>query len=113
MAFTFGVPAICDGIAMGHKGMHYSLPSRELIADTIESVAEAHQLDGLVLLTACDKITPGMLLAAAELLTSGVVPDERAVRQALAGNLCRCTGYTKIIAAVRAAAASLGGADGR
>ena len=61
----------------------------------------------------CGSCTPGMLLAAAELLTSGVVPDERAVRQALAGNLCRCTGYTKIIAAVRAAAASLGGADGR
>ena len=67
VAFTFGLPAICDGIAMGHKGMHYSLPSRELIADTIESVAEAHQLDGLVLLTACDKITPGMLMAAARL----------------------------------------------
>ncbi|MFH1389602.1 MAG: dihydroxy-acid dehydratase [Candidatus Margulisiibacteriota bacterium] len=67
VSFTFGLPAICDGIAMGHKGMHYSLPSRELIADTIESVAEAHQLDGLVLLTACDKITPGMLMAAARL----------------------------------------------
>ncbi|MFA5035027.1 MAG: dihydroxy-acid dehydratase [Candidatus Margulisiibacteriota bacterium] len=67
VAFTFGLPAICDGIAMGHKGMYYSLPSRELIADTIESVAEAHQLDGLVLLTACDKITPGMLMAAARL----------------------------------------------
>lgn len=67
ISFTFGLPAICDGIAMGHNGMHYSLPSRELIADTIESVAEAHQLDGLVLLTACDKITPGMLMAAARL----------------------------------------------
>jgi len=61
----FGVPAICDGIAMGHKGMHYSLPLRELIADSIESVAKAHCLDGLVLLTNCDKITPGMLMAAA------------------------------------------------
>ncbi|OGC07372.1 dihydroxy-acid dehydratase [candidate division WOR-1 bacterium RIFOXYA2_FULL_36_21] len=67
ISFTFGLPAICDGIAMGHKGMHYSLPSRELIADTVESVAEAHQLDGLILLTACDKITPGMLMAAARL----------------------------------------------
>ena len=65
VSFTFGVPAICDGIAMGHKGMYYSLPSRELIADEIETIAEAHQLDGLVLLTACDKITPGMLMAAA------------------------------------------------
>jgi dihydroxy-acid dehydratase len=66
-AFSFGLPAICDGIAMGHKGMHYSLPSRELIADSVESVAQAHALDGLVLLTACDKITPGMLMAAARL----------------------------------------------
>ena len=67
VSFTFGLPAICDGIAMGHKGMHYSLPSRELIADAVETMAEAHQLDGLVLLTACDKITPGMLMAAARL----------------------------------------------
>lgn len=67
ISFTFGLPAICDGIAMGHKGMHYSLPSRELIADTVETMAEAHQLDGLILLTACDKITPGMLMAAARL----------------------------------------------
>lgn len=66
-ALFFGIPGICDGIAMGHKGMHYSLPSRELIADMVESVAEAHQLDGLVLLTNCDKITPGMLMAAARL----------------------------------------------
>lgn len=65
--FLFGVPGICDGIAMGHAGMHYSLPSRELIADCVESVAEAHALDGLVLLTNCDKITPGMLMAAARL----------------------------------------------
>lgn len=63
--FFFGIPGICDGIAMGHTGMHYSLPSRELIADMVETIAEAHQLDGLVLLTNCDKITPGMLMAAA------------------------------------------------
>ena len=66
-AFIFGVPAICDGIAMGHSGMNYSLPSRDLIADCIESVAMAHKLDGLVLLTNCDKITPGMIMAAARL----------------------------------------------
>lgn len=66
-AFIFGVPAICDGIAMGHSGMNYSLPSRDLIADCIESVATAHKLDGLVLLTNCDKITPGMIMAAARL----------------------------------------------
>jgi len=65
--FIFGLPAICDGIAMGHSGMHYSLPSRELIADEIETMAEAHKLDGLVMLTACDKITPGMLMAAGRL----------------------------------------------
>jgi dihydroxy-acid dehydratase len=65
--FFFGIPGICDGIAMGHKGMHYSLASRELIADMVETIAEAHQLDGLVLLTNCDKITPGMLMAAARL----------------------------------------------
>src|SRR4030066_297561 len=63
--FFFGIPGICDGIAMGHRGMHYSLPSRELIADSVETIAEAHQFDGLVLLTNCDKITPGMLMAAA------------------------------------------------
>lgn len=66
-AFIFGVPAVCDGIAMGHEGMKYSLPSRDLIADCVETVASAHQLDGLVLLTNCDKITPGMLIAAMRL----------------------------------------------
>lgn len=66
-SFIFGIPALCDGITMGHIGMHYSLPSRELIADSIESVAVAHALDGLVLLTNCDKITPGMLMGAMRL----------------------------------------------
>ncbi len=66
-AFVFGVPAICDGIAMGHSGMRYSLPSRDLIADCVESVASAHQLDGIVLLSNCDKITPGMLIGALRL----------------------------------------------
>ena len=66
-AFVFGVPAICDGIAMGHSGMRYSLPSRDLIADCVESVASAHQLDGVVLLSNCDKITPGMLIGALRL----------------------------------------------
>ncbi|OGQ57457.1 MAG: dihydroxy-acid dehydratase, partial [Deltaproteobacteria bacterium RIFCSPLOWO2_02_FULL_53_8] len=69
----FGLPGICDGIAMGHKGMHYSLPSRELIADMVESVAEAHAFDGLVLLTNCDKITPGMLMAVARLNIPSIV----------------------------------------
>src|SRR5512134_1819831 len=71
--FLFGVPGICDGIAMGHSGMHYSLPSRELIADIVECVAQAHQLDGLVLLTNCDKITPGMIMAAARIDIPSIV----------------------------------------
>ncbi len=71
--FVFGIPGICDGIAMGHSGMSYSLPSRELIADSVESVASAHQLDGLVLLTNCDKITPGMLMAAARMDIPAIV----------------------------------------
>ncbi len=71
--FNFGVPAICDGIAMGHEGMFYSLPSRELIADVVESMAQAHALDGLVLLTDCDKITPGMLMAAGRLDIPAIV----------------------------------------
>ncbi len=62
--FVFGIPGICDGIAMGHNGMHYSLPSRELIADSIESMIKAHCFDGIVLLTNCDKITPGMIMGA-------------------------------------------------
>ncbi len=69
----FGLPGICDGIAMGHVGMHYSLPSRELIADIVESIAMAHAFDGLVLLTNCDKITPGMLMAAARLDIPAIV----------------------------------------
>jgi len=69
----FGIPGICDGIAMGHRGMHYSLPSRELIADIVESVAMANAFDGLVLLTNCDKITPGMLMAAARLDIPAIV----------------------------------------
>jgi len=72
-AFLFGIPGICDGIAMGHSGMKYSLPSRELIADMVETVASAHCLDGLVLLTNCDKITPGMLMAAARLDIPAIV----------------------------------------
>jgi dihydroxy-acid dehydratase len=65
--FEFGVMGICDGIAMNHQGMHYSLPSRELIADTVESMAVAHAFDALVLVPTCDKIVPGMLMAAMRL----------------------------------------------
>lgn len=65
--FFFGVPGICDGIAMGHLGMCYPLALREIVADTIETVCNAHQLDGIVCLTNCDKITPGMLMGVARL----------------------------------------------
>ncbi|MDR0398603.1 MAG: dihydroxy-acid dehydratase [Endomicrobium sp.] len=71
--FIFGAPAVCDGIAMGHSGMHYSLGSREIIADLVETIANAHMLDGLVLLSNCDKITPGMLMAAARLNIPAIV----------------------------------------
>ncbi len=69
------VPAIgvCDGIAMGHIGMHYSLPTRELIADSVECQATAHAFDGLVLIPNCDKIVPGMLMAAARLNIPSIV----------------------------------------
>ena len=69
----FGVIAICDGIAMGHEGMHYSLPSREVIADSVELMAMAHAFDALVLIPNCDKIVPGMLMAAARLNIPAVV----------------------------------------
>jgi len=65
--FEFNTIGICDGIAMGHSGMRYSLPSRELIADSVEVMVQAHRFDGIVLITTCDKITPGMLMAAARL----------------------------------------------
>ena len=69
------VPAIgvCDGIAMGHIGMKYSLPSRELIADSVETLAQAHQFDALVLIPNCDKIVPGMLMAAARLNIPSII----------------------------------------
>lgn len=63
----FNTIAICDGIAMGHEGMRYPLPSRELIADSIELMIEAHRFDAMVLISSCDKIVPGHLIAAARL----------------------------------------------
>ena len=69
------VPAIgvCDGIVMGHRGMHYSLASRELIADSVETLAAAHCFDGLVLIPNCDKIVPGMVMAALRLNIPAIV----------------------------------------
>jgi len=63
----FGVIGVCDGLAMGHEGMRYSLVTRELIADSIECMAKAHAFDALVLIPNCDKIVPGMLMAAARI----------------------------------------------
>jgi dihydroxy-acid dehydratase len=65
--FEFNTIAVCDGLAMGHEGMRYPLPSREIIADSVEIMIQAHRLDGLVMITNCDKVTPGMLMAAARL----------------------------------------------
>jgi len=65
--FEFQTIGVCDGVAMGHRGMRYSLPSRELIEDSIEIMAEAHQLDGLVMIPSCDKIVPGHIMAAGRL----------------------------------------------
>ncbi|MGD6809586.1 MAG: dihydroxy-acid dehydratase [Candidatus Bathyarchaeia archaeon] len=75
--FEFNTIAVCDGIAMGHEGMRFSLPSREIIADSVEIMLQAHRFDGLVMISNCDKVTPGMLMAAARvnipaiLLTGG------------------------------------------
>jgi len=71
--FEFNTIAICDGLAMGHEGMRYSLPSREIIADSIEVMVQAHRFDAMVLITNCDKITPGMLMAAARLNIPSIV----------------------------------------
>ena len=65
--FEFNTIGVCDGIAMNHPGMKYSLPSRELIADSVEIMVEAHQFDALVFIPNCDKVVPGMLMAAARL----------------------------------------------
>ena len=65
--FEFNTIAVCDGLAMGHEGMRYSLPSREIIADSVEIMIQAHRLDGFVMISNCDKVTPGMLMAAARM----------------------------------------------
>ncbi|HRR96271.1 MAG TPA: dihydroxy-acid dehydratase, partial [Candidatus Ratteibacteria bacterium] len=69
----FGVIGVCDGIAMGHLGMKYSLVSREVIADSVEIMAQAHQFDGIVLVASCDKIVPGMLMALLRLNIPGIL----------------------------------------
>lgn len=69
----FGAIGVCDGIAMGHMGMKYSLPTRELIADSCEAMGLAHSFDGLVFIPNCDKIVPGMLMAAARVNVPSIV----------------------------------------
>ena len=81
--FEFNTIGVDDGIAMGHLGMKYSLPSRELIADCVETMMEAHQFDGMVCIPNCDKIVPGMLMAAmrvnipAIFISGGAMPAGR------------------------------------
>ena len=82
---TFATIGICDGIAMGHQGMKYSLGSRELIADSVEVMAMAYPFDGLVLVPNCDKIIPGMLMAAARLNIPAIVVSGGPM---LAGECC-------------------------
>lgn len=69
----FGTIGVCDGIAMGHKGMHYSLVSRDTIADSVEIMLQAHQFDGVVMVANCDKIVPGMLMALLRVNIPGLI----------------------------------------
>ena len=73
LPIEFPVIGVCDGIAMNHEGMKFSLPSRELIMDSVEIMARGHAFDGLVLVPNCDKIIPGMAMAAAKLNIPAVV----------------------------------------
>ncbi len=91
--FEFNTIAVCDGIAMNHPGMKYSLPSRELIADSVEIVAEAHGFDALVFIPNCDKIIPGMLMAAARLNLPSIFVSGGPM---LAGRLASSSGIEKV-----------------
>ena len=85
LPFEFNVPAPCDGLAEGHHGMRYILPQRELIADMVETHVRSMRFDGLVLVASCDKIIPGMLMAAARLDLPSILvpggPSEKLIRQ--------------------------------
>jgi dihydroxy-acid dehydratase len=89
----FGVIGVCDGIAMNHEGMKYSLASRELIADSIEVMATAHAFDAMVMVTNCDKIVPGMLMAAARLDLPAIINSGGPM---LAGEHLEQTDFKKI-----------------
>ena len=71
--FEFDTMAVCDGISMNHEGMKYSLPSREIIAATVESMTKGHAFDGLVLIPSCDKVVPGMIMGAARVNVPSIV----------------------------------------
>ena len=104
-AVEFGIPACCDGIAQGHDGMKYILPSREVIADSIEVMAETHKLKGLVLLGSCDKIVPAMLMAAARLdIPCIILPGGPMLKGSaeLNGHKLDKTGVTEAIASYKA-----------
>jgi dihydroxy-acid dehydratase len=91
--FEFNTIAVCDGLAMNHRGMKYSLPSRELIADSVEIMARAHAFDGLVFITNCDKVVPGMLMAAVRLNLPAIFISGGPM---LAGRLYSSKGDTKV-----------------
>ena len=93
IAKEFNTIAICDGIAMGHEGMQYSLPSREIIANSVEYMCKAHRVDGMICISNCDKITPGMLMASMRLniptvfvsggaMEAGDVKDDKGTKKA-------------------------------
>ncbi|MBN2251870.1 MAG: dihydroxy-acid dehydratase [Candidatus Altiarchaeota archaeon] len=84
--FEFNTIGVCDGIAMGHEGMHYSLPSREVIADSIELQVKAHQMDALVFISSCDKILPGQLMAAARLNVPSIFVTGGPMKEGLCGD---------------------------
>jgi dihydroxyacid dehydratase (EC 4.2.1.9) len=106
--FEFNTIAVCDGLTMGHVGMHYSLPSRELIADSVEVMVQANQFDGMVLITNCDKITPGMLMAAARLnIPTIVVTGGPMLSGRLKGRVVDVTTIFEAIGEVKAGKLSL------
>ena len=91
--FEVNTIAVCDGIAMNHPGMKYSLPSRDLIADSVEIVAEAHAFDALVFIPNCDKIVPGMLMAAVRLNLPAILVSGGPM---LAGHLGSSSGVRQV-----------------
>jgi len=100
--FEFQTIAVCDGIAMNHNGMKYSLGSRELIADSVEIMATAHAFDALVFIPNCDKVVPGMLMAAARLNLPAIFISGGPMLAGIVGN--RCISVTQVFEGVGAAA---------